>query len=65
VGFLVEIVVVRADFLSHLGFVLPLIISPMLHTFSVFRGWYSMPVQGCTVKFLSLAAVLQLTNLTA
>jgi hypothetical protein len=33
--------------------------------FSVFRGWYSMLVQGCTIKFLSLATVLQLTNFTA
>lgn len=30
---------------------------------SVFRSWYSMLVEVCSIMFLSLAALLQLTNL--
>jgi len=33
--------------------------------FSVFRSWYSMHVEVCSIKFLSLATLLQLTNLPA
>jgi len=33
--------------------------------FSLFRSWYSLHVEVCSIKFLSLATLLQLTNLPA